>query len=187
MLEHQALVLRLNKGGMPQAWITLEEAAKQYTQDRVLFELGDATCRLHGGWNQQGAQSVLDLSSIIACEGKVNAAKGNVPLCNRYLFRRDDNICLYCGQRFSRQHLTRDHIIPRCKSGKDTWTNVATACYRCNHHKGSRTLEEAGLELIAVPFKPNLYEQFYLMNHRILADQMAFLRNHFTDKRNWQL
>lgn len=68
---------------------------------------------------------------------------------------------------------------------KDVWTNVATACQRCNHAKGAKTPEEANMPLLAVPFRPNVYERFYLMNRRILADQMAFLEGHFSHQRNW--
>jgi hypothetical protein len=180
------LVLRLNKSGLPQAWITLEEAAKYYTQDRVLFELGDSKRVLHGGWNKHGLQSRLTLSSIIGCDGKFVPPSGRVPLNNRYLFRRDNNLCMYCGQKFRLPELTRDHIIPRSKGGRDIWTNCASACHRCNCFKADRTPEEAGLSLIAVPFTPNIYERFYLMNRRILTDQMAFLGSHFSKNRAWQ-
>ncbi|WJG09896.1 HNH endonuclease [Aliiglaciecola sp. LCG003] len=178
-------VLRLNKSGMPQAWITPEDAAKHYAQGRVLFELGESKKILHGGWNNQGVQSVLELSSIIACEGKVTAMGGEISLCNRYLFRRDNYLCMYCGQKFKPSQLTRDHIMPRSRGGKDIWTNTATACSRCNCHKAARTPEEAGMTLIAIPFVPNVYERFYLMNRRILSDQMAFLGNHFSQNRSW--
>ncbi len=179
------LVLKLNKSGMPQAWITPEEAAKYYSQNRVLFELGDASKVLLGGMNKCGVQSRLELSSIIGCDGKIVSGKGSISLCNRYLFRRDNYLCLYCGQKFNASELTRDHIIPRSKGGRDVWTNSATACSRCNCHKAARTPEEAGMTLIAVPFTPNIYERFYLMNRRILTDQMAFLGNHFSKNRMW--
>ncbi|MDO6692162.1 HNH endonuclease [Aliiglaciecola sp. 3_MG-2023] len=179
------MVLRLNKSGMPQAWITPEEAAKYYAQERVLFELGENKKVMLGGWNNQGVQSRLQLSSIIGCEGKVTNLDGKISLCNRYLFRRDNFLCMYCGQKFKSSQLTRDHIIPRSRGGKDIWTNAATACIRCNCHKAARTPDEAQMSLIAVPFAPNLYERFYLMNRRILADQMAFLGNHFSRNRSW--
>lgn len=181
------LVLRLNKAGMPQAWLSLEMAAKHYCQNKVLFELGERSTTLHGGWDMSGQQSTLKLASIIACDGRISGEMGKISLCNRFLFRRDNNTCLYCGERFKTSQLTRDHIVPRSQGGRDVWTNVATSCARCNHHKGARTPEQAGMELLAVPFRPNLYEHFYLMNHRILADQMDFLRNHFSNKRQWTL
>ena len=179
------LVLRLNKAGMPQEWIDVEQAAKLYSQDKVLFELGSDAITLKGGWNHEGLQSQLTLSSIIACDGKVTDLSGKVALTNRYLFRRDSYLCMYCGNKFTPKQLTRDHIIPRSRDGKDSWTNVATACQRCNHAKGAKTPEEANMPLLAVPFRPNVYERFYLMNRRILADQMAFLQGHFPSHREW--
>ncbi len=116
------LVLRLNKAGMPQEWIDVEQAAKLYSQDKVLFELGSDAITLKSG---------------------------KVALTNRYLFRRDSYLCMYCGNKFTPKQLTRDHIIPRSRGGKDSWT------------------------------------RFYLMNRRILADQMAFLQGHFTSHREW--
>jgi 5-methylcytosine-specific restriction endonuclease McrA len=179
------LVLRLNKAGLPQDWITTEQAARYYAQDKVLFELGENHYVMKGGWNCHGVQSTLSISSIIASDGKIVDGYGGLSLTNRYLFRRDNQICLYCGNKFSISELTRDHILPRSRGGKDTWTNVATACRRCNHKKGAKTPEEAEMPLLAVPFKPNIYERFYLMNRRILSDQMAFLSGHFTVNREW--
>ncbi|MFC4700751.1 HNH endonuclease [Glaciecola siphonariae] len=179
------LILRLNKSGMPQTWISQEEAAKCYVQDKVLFELGESKVVLRGGWNRLGEQSTLAISTIIACDGKITQDAGKISLCNRYLFRRDSNTCLYCGDTFSTVKLTRDHIIPRSRGGKNTWTNSATACKRCNHAKGARTPEEANMKLLAVPFVPNIYERFFLMNRTILSDQMAFLSSHFSQKRAW--
>ena len=178
------LILRLNKAGAPQDWLNIYQAARYYAQGKVLFELGSQQYTLLGGRNRYGVQSRLQLSSIIACDGKL-VTHGKIALTNRYLFRRDNQLCLYCGNRFRSGQLTRDHIIPRSRGGKNEWTNVATACSRCNHQKGARTPEEANMPLLAVPFRPNLYERFYLMNRRILADQMDFLSHHFSDQRNW--
>ena len=56
---------------------------------------------------------------------------------------------------------------------------MVTACKRCNNHKGSRTPEEAGMQLLAIPFVPTHAEYVYLQGRRILADQMDFLVQHF--------
>ncbi|QPG04372.1 HNH endonuclease [Salinimonas marina] len=181
------LILRLDKAGQPQDWVNPEQAARLYCQQKVLFELGQHHRVLHGGWNRLGQQSLLRLSTIIACDGKVTDMSGKVALTNRYLFRRDNCLCLYCGQKFSPSVLTKDHIVPRSRGGQDRWTNVATACQRCNHFKGARTPEEANMPLLAVPFRPNVYERFYLMNRRILADQMRFLSSHFSQRRDWEI
>lgn len=82
----------------------------------------------------------------------------NIPfrgvLLNRTnLFKRDNGECQYCG---SKRHLTIDHIIPKSKGGKTNWTNLITACNRCNVNKGDKTPEQAGLVLRSEPFKPSL-------------------------------
>ena len=69
------------------------------------------------------------------------------------LFRRDNGECQYCG---SKRHLTIDHIVPRSKGGKTNWTNLVTACNRCNVNKGDKTPEQAGMVLKNAPFKPSL-------------------------------
>ena len=81
--------------------------------------------------------------------------------------------------RFPSNQLSRDHIRPLSQGGRDTWTNVVTACRRCNNLKASKTPEQAGLQLIAVPFTPTYAEYIYLKGRRVLADQMEYLLAHF--------
>ncbi|MFN3466683.1 MAG: HNH endonuclease [Candidatus Brocadiales bacterium] len=72
----------------------------------------------------------------------------------RNIFARDENRCQYCGCRFSTYELSLDHVLPRSRGGRTTWTNVVCACTECNKRKGGRTPEEAGLKLIRRPFVP---------------------------------
>ena len=101
------------------------------------------------------------------------------PLNNETLFRRDANLCMYCGNRFTARELSRDHVRPFCQGGRDVWNNVVAACRRCNNHKASRTPEQAGMQLLAVPFTPTYAEYIYLKGRRVLADQMEYLLAHF--------
>ncbi|RFA31476.1 HNH endonuclease [Alkalilimnicola ehrlichii] len=170
---------------MPLEWIGYQEAVRLYYLDQVAYACGGVLYRVRGGFNAlTGARSVVTLNSIIATEGSVQAARKGLPgyvppLNNQTLFRRDDQICLYCGNRFPRSQLSRDHVTPTSRGGRDCWTNVVTACKRCNNHKGARTPEEAGMQLLAVPFAPTHAEYVYLQGRRVLADQMEFLRAHF--------
>lgn len=170
---------------MPLEWVGYQEAVRLYYLGQVAYSCGRLLYRIRGGYNAvTGIRSVLELSSIIATDGSVQASlKGRAdyspPLNNKALFRRDDHICLYCGERFPSALLSRDHITPISRGGKDVWNNVVTACKRCNNYKGARTPEQAGLQLLAVPFVPTHAEYVYLQGRRILADQMEFLRAHF--------
>jgi len=76
--------------------------------------------------------------------------------------------------------LTRDHVVPTSRTGRDSWDNVVAACKRCNHHKGNRILEESNMVLLALPYVPNFAEYLALTNSgRILGDQMDFLKKSF--------
>ena len=131
-----------------------------------------------------GLRSRIDLQPIIALQGRVRS-NFSLPLCNRTLFRRDDHRCLYCGQQFHRAELTRDHVLPTSRGGRDRWENVVAACRRCNWAKDNRTPEEAGMPLLAVPFRPNTWEWHFLAKERVLADQMDYLSQQFRGLRAW--
>lgn len=182
-LEQQ--VLRTDVSGMPLEWINYQEAVRLYHLEQVMYTCGTLLYRVHGGTNAiSGRRSVIEVNSIIATQGGAYAylkARQNYvpPLTNAALFRRDVNLCLYCGNNFAPRDLSRDHVTPMVQGGTDTWNNVVSACKRCNHHKGGRTPEQAGLQLLAIPFTPNHAEYVYLQGRRILADQMDFLCAHF--------
>ena len=64
------------------------------------------------------------------------------------IYKRDGNKCAYCS---STQNLTIDHIIPKSRSGGDTWENLCVCCGPCNVRKGNRTPEECGMDLRTKP------------------------------------
>ena len=180
-------ILRLNKAGLPQCWVSKEVAATLCVKQQVIWSLGDKPSILHGGYNKQGYRSLLSIPPIIACEGD-NTRQCLIPaLSNRTLFRRDDHFCLYCGKQLPYRLLTRDHVIPTSQGGRNHWQNLVAACQRCNSFKGGRTPEQAGMELLAVPFTPNIYEFMYLSNRQIIGDQMEYLQSRFREgNRDWQ-
>lgn len=176
------LVLTLDMHGVPHRWISWQHACYYYAKDQVAWSLGEFAFTAYGGLNRlTGERSCITASSIIAIKGKAMAMKafGQVPpLNNRELFHRDRQICAYCGGMFSASRLTRDHIVPFSRGGRDIWMNVVTACRACNERKSDRTPEKAGMELIYLPYVPNRAEYLILTNRRILADQMEFLAQH---------
>lgn len=181
----QQRVLRTDVSGMPLEWIGYQDAVKLITLDQVRYSLGKTLYEIHGGFNAiSGCQSLVSVDAIIATEGhhphKYLFAESYVPpLSNKALFRRDQNMCLYCGDQFPHFLLSRDHIKPLSQGGRNRWVNVVTACKRCNNHKADWTPEQAGMELLAIPFCPTHAEYIYLQGREILADQMEFLLAHF--------
>jgi hypothetical protein len=174
-------VLKLSAQGLPQSWITLEQAVIHYAAQDVRWEAGAQIAVFRGGHNARtGLQSIIKVNSIIGTRGVPNISPFSLKpgLTNSKLFARDRNICAYCGGLFSELELTREHIIPFAQQGVDHWMNVVTACRSCNHRKGSRTPEQARMPLLYTPYVPSLWEDFILRNRRILADQMEFLTAH---------
>ena len=181
-------VLRTDASGMPLEWIGYQEAAKLYHLGEVAYTCGTPLYTLHGGINARtGRRSIIEVNSILATHSHHHGGyRGEhdytPPLGNPALFRRDNHLCLYCGNKFMHRDLSRDHITPLSQGGEDTWNNVVTACKRCNNHKAGRTPEQAGIQLLAIPFTPTHAEYVYLQGRRVLSDQMEFLKAHFPRK-----
>lgn len=179
MIETQKpLILQLDIVGNPSRWISYEAAAYYSAKNLIAWTPSDDSYTIRGGTNRITAtQSTMVLNTIIAIKGEMGDKHlFRVPsLTNKALFRRDQNLCAYCGIEFSQAKLTRDHIIPSSRNGKNVWTNVVTACGGCNKKKDNHTLEESGMKLLYVPYAPSRAEYLILMNRTILANQMSFL------------
>lgn len=172
-------LLSLDAHGRVLDWINWQSAACLYARGAVAWTLGEPCMQIHGGMSRaSGERSVLHLHPIIAARGhaRSRALDPTPTLTNTALFARDAQLCLYCGQQFSRPQLTRDHVLPVSKGGRDTWENVVTACFHCNSRKGNRTPQQASMPLLAVPYRPSWIEHLILSNRNILADQMSFLK-----------
>jgi 5-methylcytosine-specific restriction endonuclease McrA len=104
--------------------------------------------------------------SIIRLEKMVTRPRQRVKLTRREVFHRDNYTCQYCGQYLG--ELTIDHVLPRHLGGKHTWTNVVTACPKCNHRKGGKTNEEVSMHLLCKPTEPEYSPQYLFGRH--LAD-----------------
>jgi 5-methylcytosine-specific restriction endonuclease McrA len=64
------------------------------------------------------------------------------------IYLRDNYTCQYCGRQLPTHHLTWDHVLPRSRGGKNTWTNLVTSCQPCNRRKDDLTPEEANMPLL---------------------------------------
>ena len=182
-------VLKLTAQGLPQSWVTLEQAALHYAAEDVRWEAGAEIACFRGGHNAvTGKQSVIHINSIIGTKGMPNINPHELlpGLTNGKLFTRDHCVCAYCGRQFHEGDLTREHILPASVGGQNTWMNLVTACRSCNHRKGARTPEQARMPLLYTPYTPTLWEDFILRNRRILADQMEFLVAHVPLGSRWR-
>ena len=52
------------------------------------------------------------------------------------------------------EKLTVDHVLPKSRGGKKSWTNLVASCKKCNQKKGCRTPSECGMIPIRQPTRP---------------------------------
>lgn len=105
--------------------------------------------------------------AVIALKKYVNKHTTKNVFSKQNVFLRDNLTCQYCYIKFEAKFLTIDHIIPRSRWSKmgfsgscNNWTNVTTACEKCNKTKGDRTPQEAGMKLLTLPTKITIKEAF---------------------------
>ena len=70
------------------------------------------------------------------------------------VLRRDGHRCAYCAGPAD----TLDHVLPRCRGGRDAWDNTVAACRHCNGRKGDRSPAQAGMALLVRPRVPTWHE-----------------------------
>ncbi len=107
--------------------------------------------------------------SVIALRAYINVPRRQAHWSRKGILVRDDYTCIYCGvtvgtlvknKVLTRQDFSIDHILPRSRGGRDTWTNTACACASCNHRKGNRLPNEAGMKL---RWEPKIPRTSYLV------------------------
>lgn len=174
-------ILICDAGGNPVNWVDYERACLYYENGKVLWEMGN-TIELHGGINAaSNKRSVLELHSIVGIKEarpRRSTMERVVPTA-QMLYNRDNYTCAYCGFKASRREevrLSKDHVHPRSKGGRDTWDNLITSCKTCNWWKDDKTLSEADMELRFKPYTPT-HPEFLMIRRkdRMLEEQLDYL------------
>lgn len=126
-----------------------QEAIKNVFLDRVNI-VANYEQTLRSPSFEMHAPSVVSLKEYVA--------QDRPPAFTRFnLFLRDSFACVYCGWDV-KEDLTFDHLIPRSKGGRTTWSNIVTACAPCNLRKGGRLPKEAGMFPNRAPHRPTMHE-----------------------------
>lgn len=102
----------------------------------------------------------MPFPSIVRLGRFISVPRKRILLSRKNVMKRDQFVCQYCGSK--NKPLTVDHVLPRERFGADSWENLVTACEKCNSRKGNRTPDEANMELVRVPKKPN--HLFFIQN-----------------------
>ncbi|MCS7316886.1 MAG: HNH endonuclease [Candidatus Dojkabacteria bacterium] len=82
------------------------------------------------------------------------------------IYLRDNYKCAYCELDLKNcmEMASIDHIIPKSKGGKTTWTNVVTCCIDCNTKKSDR------MDLLPkiIPKEPTIWEMIEKRKKQII-------------------
>ena len=190
-------ILALDSSWEPHRWISVDDAMIYEYKHLVQARLGESVYIYRGGKNKiTGEISVLQTSSIIVLKGESNSTRRykEPALTNESLFARDRYVCAYCGSLFAKQDLTRDHVHPVSKGGKDKWMNVVSSCKPCNNLKDDTMPGEklpkgmyspSGsqlMEILYIPYVPCKAENMILRNRKIKYDQMEYLLSRVKNK-----
>lgn len=100
---------------------------------------------------------------VVICSRYNKLPNQRLHFSRRTVYKRDNNMCQYCGKKPGTGELTIDHVVPRAQGGQTTWENCVLCCTECNRYKANRTPKQANLKLLKTPVKPkfNLIKSDY--------------------------
>ena len=104
------------------------------------------------------ASTQIQVPRVIRLLAYEKIPRHTVKFNRRNIFARDNNQCQYCGKRQSTSDLSLDHVVPRSRGGRTTWSNVVTACQGCNLLKGNRLPHQSGMHPKSRPAQPTTFE-----------------------------
>lgn len=160
-------VLVLNASYEPLSLVSVRRAVVLLMREKA--ELLEVTQQMLRSSNKS-----MPVPLVIRLVHYVRLPHRKVPSTRAAVMLRDAYTCQYCGETPGRQLLTVDHVVPRSRGGIHDWTNLVTACTRCNQKKGSLTPEEANMQLVRKPFEPT-YVALVLLSNPVAAQRWEYL------------
>lgn len=142
-------VLVLNKNYEPLSTMSVETAIKKLSKDDTKLEVveWDKTRFIYSTKEKFKVPVIIRLTYYLDLFKK-REKSGSKRFA---IYRRDKYTCSYCSMKVKPAEsgkLTLDHVFPRSRGGRNTPDNLVTCCYKCNHKKGNRTPDEAGMRLL---------------------------------------
>jgi 5-methylcytosine-specific restriction endonuclease McrA len=154
-------VLLLNQDNTPLNIITISKAFKLLNKDKVW---ADETTGEY--YEVISVSKIIKIPKILILKYYVKLPYKRVPATRKNIFSRDQYVCQYCGKDLCDKTATVDHVVPRCKGGGSTWTNMVAACKSCNLSKGNRTPKEAKMQMRSRPKEPSYG---FLFDHMLIT------------------
>lgn len=126
--------------------------------------------------NDEAIQTIrgpVRVPTVVLCARYDGRKQKRPKLSNQAIAERDGYVCQITGDYAPDGNV--DHGVPRCRGGKDTWSNLRWMRRDLNSKKADKTLEEMGWRPIkpAVEPKPLWPEQAIVPKH---PDWVRFLK-----------
>ena len=152
--------LILNANGMPLSHIPLSVISWQDAM-RLVYLGKVKVLKEYDNWEVRSQHlsvkvpSIIIMTEMVKWDRQLKYSRPNV-------FLRDDFTCQLqmtnrCKERKGKAkivELTIDHVVPRSKGGKTSWSNVCTSCKDCNASKGN----DETIVPKTKPKRPSYYE-----------------------------
>ena len=103
----------------------------------------------------RSAHQTFDMPAVVRTKVYQRKKSRLTKFCRDNIFIRDEYRCQYCGKSAVKNKLTFDHVIPKSRGGLTNWTNIVTACNKCNSKKADRLPDEANMKLLRQPMEPS--------------------------------
>lgn len=155
--------LILNASYEPLRIVPWQKALVLWFQDKVeILEYHTAFVR--------SVSATFNLPSVLRLKSYIRPKKvDGVRFCRENVYIRDNFTCQYCVKVFLAKELTIDHVLPASQGGPKTWTNVVTACRKCNQTKANRTPEKAKMPLLKPARAPSWLP---VLEHEMLTEKV---------------
>lgn len=100
------------------------------------------------------SSSDVKIPEVIVLSKYDKLPKKGMKLTKRNIFLRDNFTCQYTGATVSTKNADIDHVIPKSRGGRTSWDNLVVCSKSVNRIKADKTPQEAGLQLLKRPTKP---------------------------------
>ena len=166
--------LVLNKDGevlsfLPLSTIMWQTAIKLLVLEKI------HVLEYYQNWEVHSPSTTLKVPSVVISKFFVRWPR-NVKYSRANVMLRDKYFCQFCKEKFQLADLTIDHVVPKSKGGKTSWTNVVTSCRRCNFHKG----DDETVVPDFMPKKPSYYDLVKCRQDFILPIRDEIWKNYIT-------
>ena len=112
--------LLLDQGYQPLAVISWQKAFCMHVRGKVDV-IEEHTWKARSIAAEHNVPAVVRLKSPV----RYRKPKG-IRFSRTNVYLRDEYVCQYCRNKFQGSDLTLDHVMPRSRGGKSTWTNIVT-------------------------------------------------------------